>query len=337
MGRCVLGFILIDTPHSALNNAGTDAGERTENKMIVKTIRRGRSIYPYVSAQALRYWWRSCLGERYNWKLSPIIREAKIAFTEANPILYDDDDVFGYMRAVKKEKPYPDKTKKGTLTRVSPLKCSPLLSVLDHKPTNDFGVMSRQEGDPVPYEHEFYSTIMKGIFSLDLEAVGAFSVENRTGYKNLDENLLEFAKKAGAAQEDGLWILPKDIRLRRVQNTIEALAYLYGGAKHTLHLTDVTPRFLILTVFKGGNHIFMNAATEVNGEVTLCFPTLREVLRDYQGDFLSPVYIGRASGFLDNQQGGLSELAQIDRPTVKLFTPKQAIETFVKELENHVR
>ena len=35
--------------------------------------------------------------------------------------------------------------------------------------------MSRHEGDPVPYEHEFYSNILKGIFSIDLGAVGIFS------------------------------------------------------------------------------------------------------------------------------------------------------------------
>ncbi len=119
MTRTVNGFMLIDAPHSALNNAGNDSSERTENIVRVKTIRKGRKVYPYVSGQALRYWWRTTLEEKFNWKTSPIEREKKIAFTSANPIEYDDDDVFGYMRALKK-------ADGGTVTRLSVLKNSPL-------------------------------------------------------------------------------------------------------------------------------------------------------------------------------------------------------------------
>jgi len=161
MENNVIGFMLVDAPHSALNNAGSDAGDRTDNIVRVKSIRKDRKVYPYVSSQALRYWWRDTLEKQFNWNLSPIIRDKKIAFTQANPIEYPDDDAFGYMRALKKKDG-------GTVTRVSPLKNSPLISVVGQYPTNDFGVMSRQEGDPVPFEHEFYSTVLKGIFAIDL-------------------------------------------------------------------------------------------------------------------------------------------------------------------------
>ena len=30
--------------------------------------------------------------------------------------------------------------------------------------------MSRHEGDPVPFEHQFYRTTLKGLFSLDLHS-----------------------------------------------------------------------------------------------------------------------------------------------------------------------
>lgn len=103
MLKNILGFVLIDAPHSALNNAGQDAGARTENAVIVKVIRKGRNTYPYISGQAWRYWWRNALQEKCKWTMSPIIREAKVAFTSANPFEYPDDDVFGYMRAVKKQ------------------------------------------------------------------------------------------------------------------------------------------------------------------------------------------------------------------------------------------
>mgnify|MGYP002620446152 FL=1 len=154
MTNNVVGLMLIDAPHSALNNAGSDAGDRTDNIVRVKTIRKGMTRYPYVSGQALRYWWRETLEDKFDWEMSPISREKKIAFTSANPIEYPDDDVFGYMRAMSKKEG-------GTVTRISPLKNSPLIAVIGQNPTEDFGVMSRHEGDPVPYEHEFYSNILK--------------------------------------------------------------------------------------------------------------------------------------------------------------------------------
>ena len=120
------------------------------------------------------------IGKCFGWELSPIERDSKIAFTAANPFKYPDDDVFGYMKAISK--------KAGkTLTRISPFKCSPLISVTPVNVVNDFGVMARHEGDPVPYEHQFYSTVLKGIFSLDLDSVGRFSIVNKTGYMNITE------------------------------------------------------------------------------------------------------------------------------------------------------
>jgi CRISPR-associated protein Cst2 len=301
MSKTIVGFMLVDAPHSALNNAGMDAGERTENIVRVKAIRRGRNVYPYVSGQALRYWWRSTLEEKYEWKLSPVIREKKIAFTHANPVEYDDDDIFGYMRALKEKEG-------GTVTRSSPLKNSPLISVISQTPTNDFGVMARQEGDPVPYEHEFYSTILKGIFSLHLDSVGVFYAIEKTGYKNMYPRLEETAEKSGAQKEGDRWIMPKDIRVKRAKETIAVLPYLSGGAKQTSHLTDVSPKFLVLAALNGGNHIFMNIAKEDNGEVAVSMEAIEEVIQDYSENLLTDIYIGRREGFMDNLENKIQGL-----------------------------
>ena len=70
---------------------------------MTKKIRKNGKEYPYVSGQGWRYWWRDTLEKKFNWKMSPIIREKKIAYTEADPMIYPDDDMFGYMRAGKKK------------------------------------------------------------------------------------------------------------------------------------------------------------------------------------------------------------------------------------------
>ena len=84
----VTGLYLIDAPASALNNLGSIPGARTDNTVGVKVIRTKEGYFPYVSAQAMRYWLRATLQANKDWKEAPIYREEKIAYTDANPILW---------------------------------------------------------------------------------------------------------------------------------------------------------------------------------------------------------------------------------------------------------
>jgi CRISPR-associated autoregulator DevR family len=196
------GFILIDVDVVALNNAGKNTQSNFDNAVATKTIRKNGRNYVYVSGQAWRYWWRDTLQKIHGWNLSPVIRDDKIAFTEANPLKYPDDDVFGYMRAAKDaeldKNGEPIKDKRGnikmtnvTVTRVSPLKNSAIISATTVYPEEHWSTMSRQEGDAVPYGKQEYCAIMKGMFSLDLSMIGTFSNYNRSGFKNLSSALLE--------------------------------------------------------------------------------------------------------------------------------------------------
>ncbi|BDZ70614.1 type I-B CRISPR-associated protein Cas7/Cst2/DevR [Methanobacterium petrolearium] len=331
MSKTVVGFMLVDAPHSALNNAGADAGDRTDNIVRVKSIRRGRKVYPYVSGQALRYWWRDTLEQKYNWNVSPIERQKKIAFTSANPIEYDDDDVFGYMRALKAKEG-------GTVTRISPLKTSPLISVIGQIPTQDFGVMARHEGDPVPYEHEFYSTVLKGIFSLDLDSLGVFYADEKTGYRNMYPKLEEKAEEEGLVKDEknNKWIMPEDIRIKRAQDTIKALPYLQGGAKLTSHLTDVSPKFLVLAVIDGGNHIFMNIVKEENGEPQINIEALQEVINEYSDSFLTNIYIGRRKGFMDELDEDIVKLTA-ENEKVESGTIKETVDQFAEKIPELIK
>jgi CRISPR-associated protein Cst2 len=154
-------IFLIDAPASALNNLGAIEGSRNDNSVGVKIIKTREGAYPYVSAQAFRYWLRNTLEKgEFGWQASPMYREEKIAYTDANPLRYWDDDLLGYMRAASKkesarEKKQADTTRgnetptEETLTRVSPLRVSTLVSVAPVTPTDDFGVMARHDGNPV--------------------------------------------------------------------------------------------------------------------------------------------------------------------------------------------
>ena len=177
----VTGCLVLDAPASALNNAGADEGARTDNAIVVKKISTPDGPHPYVSAQAVRYWIRTNLElNEPRWNAAPVRRQGKIAYTDANPIEFWDDDLFGYMRApskksdaAKDEKASPLE-KDREITRVSPFRVSTFVSISPSRPVTDFGTMTRQEGDPVPYEHEFYRAHLLGLLSLDLSAAGTF-------------------------------------------------------------------------------------------------------------------------------------------------------------------
>lgn len=321
----VTGLLLIDAPASALNNLGSIPGARTDNTVGVKVIRAKDGVYPYVSAQAFRYWLRATLENGdWGWEKAPIFREKKVAYTDANPILYWDDDLLGYMRAPSKktdavEARAADESRAAetpttdTITRVSPFRVSTLVSLAPVSPTDDFGVMSRHEGDPVPHEHQFYRTTLKGLYSLDLHACGTFSYRQKTGFRNLDDTRVELAKEKGLEhlEAEKSYRLSQAERLERVCALCEGLAHLEGGAKQALHYTDVTPALAVLAVTKGGNHIFAHVVGATGrGLPELKLEALHEALTVFAAELLSPVYIGWVSGYLDDERAKLAAALQ---------------------------
>jgi CRISPR-associated protein Cst2 len=348
----VTGLLLIDAPASALNNAGTIQGARTDNTVGVKSIRtRSGENFPYVSAQAFRYWLRTSLEKIADteWKASPIFRETKIAYTDANPLVYWDDDMFGYMRAPSKKTSAKEKreaaqaaagteetTTTDTLTRAAPFRVGTLVSIAPVNITEDFGTMSRHEGDPVPHEHQFYRATLKGLFSLDLHACGTFSYRKKTGFRHLDDVRMEAAKQQGLEhlENEQSYRLPTDERMRRVQALFEGMARLEGGAKQTLHYTSVAPAVVVLAVTRGGNHIFNYVINEKRGQPVFNAEALQEALAVFADELLSPVYIGWMKGYADEERDKVEQFAQ-EHPQVRLSHPRHAFTSLINDLGEH--
>ncbi len=357
------GFILIDVDVVALNNAGKNTQSNNDNAIATKSIRKNGRSYVYVSGQAWRYWWREALQKNQGWVLSPITRDGKIAFTNADPLNYPDDDVFGYMRAAKDaeldEKGEPIKDKKGnikmtnvTVTRVSPLKNSAIISAASVRPEENWSSMARHEGDAVPYEKQEYCATMKGMFSLDLSMVGTFSNYDRSGYKNLSAMLLEEALRNGASEIDDPFMLDakgnpkklirldKTIRQKRAFETIEALKTISGGAMQTNNMGDVTPKFIILATTTTGNHPFSHVVSskgQRDEEVIFNFDGLVEVLKDYKNTFEGTIFIGRRSGYMDEISIELKALETMDNiPTVKVLSVNEAIDRYCEQMKSQI-
>lgn len=317
----VTGIVVIDAPASALNNAGKDEEARTENAVAVKFIRAPEGRYPYVSAQALRYWIRTQLALDPKWTAAPVFRETKVAYTDAEPSKYAEDDLFGYMRAASKStdsakaakraeiaaRSTPVDAEVGEVTRISPFRVGTLVATTPVRITSDFGTMARAEGDPVPHEHQFYRAHLKGPIAIDLTCAGTFFDSKRVGYKNVDSKRIENARAKGATEATvrgfQAWRLPLAERRSRVAKLVRALGRLEGGAKQTLHLTDTAPSVLVLAACRSGNQPFQRLFTEGDAGTTVFRPdVLEEAFRVFGDDLLSPVHIGWAKGFLDDER-----------------------------------
>ncbi len=360
----ISGVLLVDAPGSALNNAGQEEGGRTENKIAVKKISTARGFYPYVSAQAFRYWLRSTIQQTpaLGWQAAPVFREAKIAYTDANPLLYWDDDLFGYMRAASKragaaERRAADPTRASEtptsteITRASPFRVSPLISMGPVPIADDFGTMTRHEGDPVPHEHEFYRAVLKGLFSLDLRAAGTFTYVQRTGFLNLDTNRREEAERRHRAGEmehleaQKAYRLPFQERHQRVSALLRGLGLLAGGAKQALHYTDVSPVAVLAIVTRGGNNpLHYVLGPGERGEMAVNQAALEQAVRAWQDQLLSPLYAGWVRGFQDAQRERLAEALARVREALAVAArfdgdgighPRQALEQLAADLGRH--
>jgi CRISPR-associated protein Cst2 len=326
----ITGLYLIDAPASALNN-----GEAEDIESKVKSIHTRGGDYPYVSAQAFRYWLRTTLEKQFEaWKASPVSSagagKKQQAYTAGDPITFYDDDLLGYMRATKEE----------TVTRVSPFRTSTLVSIAPVQIVSDFGVMARiekQEGDKegvVLHGHQFYRTTLQGLFSLDLASAGTFTNQMRSGFQNLGKAEIDAAEKKGLQKlvEQKAYRLPVEERIFRVQLLLSALGRIEGGAKQTLHYTDVTPAFVIMAVTRGGNHTFGRTIKPTrDGQPEINEDALRQAFDVFgrDGEILSPIYIGRAEGFMDSARTVLEGLG------LAVMHPRQAFDALANDLALH--
>lgn len=359
----VQGFVLIDEDGVALNNSGTVPVAGNLNRVATKKISKNGQQYVYVSGQAWRYWWRETLQKHFEWNMSPIIKLEKqnVVYTEANPVSFDDDDMFGYMKAakdtsldeegnaiIKKGKEQKDNV---TVTRISPLKNSVLISVGSVRVATNFASASRQNDFPVLYGKEEYSAIMKGMFSIDLEQVGTFANYNKTGFKNIsklvtelllkEEDTITFEDKFVKNKEgvpEKLIRLSKPKREKRVIDTIKALKFISGGAMQTSNMGEVTPKLIVLATTTTGNHPFSHIVSSdpFNKEqMILNFMGIKEVLNDYKDQFQGIIFIGKRSGFMDEYNAELKAL-EIEFSNVKVLSVNQAIDQYCEQVKTQM-
>lgn len=332
----LVGKIVLDVTAGAPNN-----GLGEDNVARVKQLRVGRDIHPYVSAQAFRRWVRDSLpaGE----PVSPVIRsgsgQKQQAYTQGRPDLYLDDDLFGYMVAVK-----GDKTK--TCQRDTVLATGTFVSVAPRRPDRDFGTMSRGFAageNPVLHGHEFYSAELAGDVLLDLPRIGVFETDG-TGLKvALPEPAAKQAREAGAEEVGfrGTSALRLSIaeRRRRAALLLRTLSAVRGGAKQSLHYGDRTPALVLLAPVKGGINPFTRVLGARMDRTQFDAAVLRAEIEAWSDELDGPVLLGWAPGFLGAQRDQVrSELDDlIGAGVLVLDHPRLVLNTLAGQIERGER
>lgn len=326
----LVGKIALDINAGAPNN-----GRGEDNLAKVKSMRVGNNTYPYVSAQAFRRWLRDSLPASES--RSPVTRSGsgknQQAYTAGRPDLHLDDDLFGYMVAVKKENFQRDTVlATGTFVAVSP-----------QIPTSDFGTMTRgfaSGENPVIHEHEHYTADVAGDVLLDLARVGTFETEGG-GFRQaltpavvgeIDGSTAERFELRGT----GCLRMPLAERRRRVAVLLRSLASMRGGAKKSLHYGDRTPAMVVLAPMKGGVNPFTRILASRARETVFDSTVMAEEISGWRDELDGPVRIGWAPGFLGEQRDkakiDLSELLNsgllvIEHPRTMLTNLADAIDT----------
>jgi len=91
--------------------------------------------------------------------------------------------------------------------------------------------------------------------------------------------------------------------VERIRTLLQGMAILNGGAKQTLHYTNVAPSLVVCAVTNGGNNPFGHmVAANSRGEPQVNAEALEEALDVFADQLLSPVYVGWVKGFMDGQR-----------------------------------
>jgi CRISPR-associated protein Cst2 len=331
----ITGALLIDATAAFLNGAGLGSGE-DKNKVIPKTfkekVNNRLEEVPYVSAQSWRRWLRDTTNEENNWKPSELRAVGdgsekgstnKIA-TETNPVEFPEDDLFGYMKAGKKDEE--------SIQRTSPFKTSILKGIRNMRTLNiDEAFVHLKEGTPLPYSTRFYSTHLEGFFNLEYYRLGVY--DNMGSHQELSKELVEnhidkfdISDLSNPKFKRYTLKSAETIRKAHASGLLKGLAYLRGGAKQAAFGADVSPKVIILAGMSSANPIFNNLFMGTGEKPALNIETIKQLANDYKDKLTTPIYIGIRSGYLQNEDDIkiLGEGFVIDSPIgiVNQFTQK---------------
>jgi CRISPR-associated protein Cst2 len=118
------------------------------------------------------------------------------------------------------------------------------------------------------------------------------------------------------------------------------MAHLEGGAKQSIHYTDVSPVVVFLAATKGGNHIFGHViSANSKGLPQLNLEALKESMKVFKDEILSDIYIGWVKGYEDDERSKIEAFASTTEgrtetgKIIRLSHPRETFQAFIAELK----
>lgn len=331
----IIGTFLISGKGAFLNSPGKE-NDVTVPKTFYTLDERGKQVrVPYVSAQSWKRWLRNTYHEENtndNKSQIKILRindkgDADKIGPDMNPILFLEDDVFGYMRTLadkdvknKKDSDQVDEEDEKQSFQVKPLiRASPfqasILSSIRKTPnrTIDDGWVHPEGAskeiidanqtyriNSLGYKTEFYDTNLQGIFGLAYHRLGVFRNDGDRVELDvkLEKKYLEEGQIKIVDNKERIYELVNNDRKERTSKILRALVNMRGGAKQTAFATPVHPQLIILSGLSCGNLIFNNLFKDTVDGPVLNIEALKEILSDYKDRLATNVYIGVRTGYL---------------------------------------
>jgi CRISPR-associated protein Cst2 len=242
--------------------------------------------FAYVSGQALRRYMKETLLQLGNKitevdeKGQPTFRDEKGKTIDLDKKLKDykeivfkefvDLDLFGYM--------FPNGGR-----RWSPIKVSPLVSILPYKGEYDYLTRkqktkedNKKSGNIVQIEIDTMN-FMRGNILINTAHIG----------NEVDEYTYDITP-----------ILNDDEKNERLNTLLEAIKCFNGGAKQARNLEDISPKFIIIAKQKTGNPFLLNSLdVDIDGNINI--ENIKEAIEDNQVESLT---IGIAKGIFANEE-----------------------------------
>lgn len=266
--------------------------------------------FAYVSGQALRRYLKETLmqlGEKIssvddkgnptieeNGKYLPLNKKFDDKLREKIYREVCDLDLFGFM--------FPSGSR-----RWSPVKVSPLISLLPYKGEYDYLTRkqktddeSKKSGNIVQIEIDTLN-FMRGNIMINISHIG----------KEINEYTYEEKE-----------LLNLEERNKRLNILLDAIQAYNGGAKQARNLEDIAPKFIIIAKQKTGNPFLLNVL-EVDKDGKLNIENIKEALEDNKTEQYS---IGLTKGIFTNEE-------EIRASFDNVLTVAQALENYKNSIE----
>lgn len=297
-----------------VNVASLNGGEGSGgNVTVMKKISNANGDeFAYVSGQALRRYLKETLMQLGN-KITEVNESGEPTFRDKEGKYIDlnnsqtwskyketafkefvDLDLFGYM--------FPKATR-----RWSPVKVSPLVSLLSYKGEYDY--LTRKQKPKTENEKS------GNIVQVEIDTLNFMRGNIMINTAHIGNEINEYTYESKA-------ILNDEEKKKRLNVLLDAIKSFNGGAKQARNLEDIAPKFIIISKQKTGNPFLLNALSVDNND-NINIENIKEALADNTTEQYT---IGIVKGIFANEQ-------EIRDTFPNVVTVAQAIEMYKNRIE----